>query len=87
MVISKKPSQKNNEHLLDNIINKGGSSAVERKDQDTNDNIKITIRLPSKMLDIVDTYLEKSINKKARNHWIKEAIEEKIEKDIVKSML
>ena len=86
MSITKKPLRKVlNEDYTEAIINKGGSSPVNLE-VDRNDNIKITIRLPCKMLNIIDLYLEKSISKKTRTCWLKEAAEEKIEKEIMKSL-
>jgi len=83
MAIAKKPiANKMNIDLTDAIISKGGSSPSEQMYEE-NKNLKITIRLPSKMLDMVDNYLEKSISKKTRTCWVKEAVEEKIKKDIV----
>ena len=81
MTITKRPSRKiKDEILTDAIISKGGSSPLEI--QTINHNIKITIRLPNKMLKIIDNYLENSISKKTRTSWIKEAVEEKIKKEI-----
>lgn len=92
MAIIKKPSKKNNE-LIDAIISKGGGSPItsERnenasiniKEEDANDHVKITLRLPHKMLNIIDRYLEKSISKKTRTVWLREAAEEKIDREIL----
>ena len=85
MAITKKPiNKKINSSFTDAIINKGGSSPNDVKDIiiDTNESIKITIRLPNKMLNIIDNYLENSISKKTRTSWLREAAEEKIKKDI-----
>jgi len=85
MAISKKPiSKKISNSFTDSIINKGGSSPndVSNIIIDTNESIKITIRLPSKMLNIIDDYLKNSISKKTRTSWLREAAEDKIKKDI-----
>ena len=85
MAITKKPiNKKINSSFTDAIISKGGSSPNDIKDIiiDTNESIKITIRLPNKMLNIIDNYLENSISKKTRTSWLREAAEEKIKKDI-----
>lgn len=83
MAIVKKPTtNKMNIDLTDAIINKGGSSPSEQAEEE-NKNLKVTIRLPSKMLNMIDNYLEKSISKKTRTCWVKEAVEEKIKRDIV----
>ena len=82
---SKKPTKKNNEILINKVINKGGSSPLlitEQNLDSKNENIKITIRIPLKMLNVIDDYLENSIYSKARNIWIKEAIEKKIKEEI-----
>jgi hypothetical protein len=34
------------------------------------------------MLNMIDSYLEDSISKKTRTHWLREAAEEKIDRDI-----
>lgn len=82
MVIAKKPfSKKMNIDLTDAIISKGGSSSSEQLHHE-NKNVKVTIRLSSKMINIIDNYLEKSISKKTRTCWVREAVEEKIERDI-----
>ena len=85
MTITKKPTKKNNEILINKVINKGGSSPLlitEQNLDSKNENIKITIRIPLKMLNVIDDYLENSIYSKARNIWIKEAIEKKIKEEI-----
>ena len=85
MAITKKPiNKKINSSFTDAIINKGGSSPNDIKDIiiDTNESIKITIRLPNKMLNIIDNYLENSISKKTRTSWLRDAAEEKIKKEI-----
>jgi hypothetical protein len=82
MVIAKKPLvNKDSVNLTNTIINKGGTSPKEQIYEE-NKNIKITIRLPSKMLNIIDTYLADSISNKTRTCWLREAIEEKVEKEI-----
>ena len=63
------------------IIEKGGSSPTTSS-AEGNRLTKITLRIPSNMLHIIDTYLSSNISKKNRTQWIKEAIAEKIEKDI-----
>jgi len=84
MTIAKKPSyNKINEDFADTIIGKGGSSPYNSEDI-KNDNIKITIRFSSKMLNVIDVYLEECINKKTRTCWVREAVEEKIKRDITK---
>ena len=81
MALIKKPlHNKSNEGLIDSIINKGGSSPSF--DTNKNRSIKITIRLPHDMLSMIDVYLKRSISKKTRTCWIREAVAEKIEKDI-----
>jgi len=83
MAIAKKPSSNNkNIDLTDAIISKGGSSPSEEL-YNENNNIKLTIRLSSKMLNIIDNYLENSISKKTRTCWVREAVEEKIKRDII----
>ena len=79
MAIAKKPSNnKSNIDLTDAIISKVGSSPSEQLYEENN-HIKITLRLPSRMLNIIDKHLEKSISKKTRTCWIREALEEKIQ--------
>ena len=63
------------------IIEKGGSGPTTSS-AEGNSLTKITLRIPSNMLHIIDTYLSSNISKKNRTQWIKEAIAEKIEKDI-----
>lgn len=63
------------------IIEKGGSSPTTSNTENSN-LIKITLRLPFNMLRIIDNYLLNNISKKNRTQWIKEAIAEKIAKDI-----
>lgn len=84
MTITKKPTIRSNQtitDLIDNVINKGLVKTEQNTDS-RNDNIKITIRIPAKMLNAIDSYLESSIYSKARNVWIKEAIEKKIKEEI-----
>jgi hypothetical protein len=82
MAIAKKPSNnKRDIDLTDAIISKGGSSSSEQLFEE-NHHIKVTIRLPSKMLNMIDNYLAKSIGKKTRTCWVREAVEEKIKNDL-----
>lgn len=83
MAITKKPTKKNHDDnkLADIIINKGGSSPINLED-DKNNHVKITIRLPHKMLNIIDCYLKESMSKKTRTSWLREAAEEKIAREI-----
>lgn len=86
MAISKKPT--NNKDLINKIIEKGGSGVAEniKSSQriEKNKNTKITIRLPRKMLSLIDKYLNSSLEQTARSHWIKNAIIDKVNKDIIK---
>lgn len=76
MVIAKKPlNNSKNIALTDLIISKGGTSP-----SDTLCDENTTVRLSSKMLNIIDQYLKTSISKKTRTCWLREAIEEKIKK-------
>ena len=79
MAITRKPLST----IEKKIIEKGGSSPTA-SNQENNNLTKITLRLPFNMLRIIDNYLLKHISKKNRTQWIKEAIAEKIEKDIEK---
>lgn len=79
MAITRKPLST----IEKKIIEKGGSSP-NTSNQEANNLTKITLRLPFNMLRIIDNYLLKHISKKNRTQWIKEAIAEKIEKDIEK---
>jgi hypothetical protein len=82
MTITKKPVKTNhNSKLINTIINKGGSSPTNQE-YNINNYVKVTIRLPHKMLNMIDSYLEDSISKKTRTHWLREAAEEKIDRDI-----
>ena len=65
------------------IIEKGGSSPTT-SNAENNNLIKITLRLPFNMLRVIDSYLLNNISKKNRTQWIKEAISEKMAKDIEK---
>ena len=85
MVISRKPKYSNiDDKLVDQILSKGGST-IQPKNGLKNDNesVKITIRIPKKMLQVIDNFLNTSICSKPRNVWIKAAIEKKINTDIL----
>lgn len=86
MVISKKPKHHSvDNRLVDQILFKGGSAIKSNTiSENENENIKITIRLPKRMLKTIDNYLNNSIYTKPRNIWIKEAIEKKVHTDIFK---
>jgi hypothetical protein len=85
MAIAKKPSRKQkSEELTEIIINKGGSSPNNNSSNSKNENIKVTIRLSEKVLNIIDEYLERSISNKTRTSWVREAVEEKISRDITR---
>lgn len=78
MPIAKKPTktEKKSESEINAVISKGGSVAKENKSE----NQKILIRIPSSLLDRVDTDLDSRPLKTSRNTWILEAILEKLEK-------
>ena len=85
MAITKKPTNKKlSDSYTNSIISKGGSSVNDINDisLEENESIKITIRLPFKMLNMIDNYLKNSISKKTRTSWLREAAEDKIKKDI-----
>jgi hypothetical protein len=84
MAISKKPVRNNSAALLNEIINKGGSTPSAKKFEQCEgiENIKITLRLPEKMLYVLDNHLKDSLYSKTRNTWIREAIERKIKEEI-----
>ena len=83
MPIAKKPSRYTGDKILaDEIINRGGSSPSADYTERKNENIKVTIRLSEKVLSIIDSYLVKSISKKTRTSWVREAVEEKINREI-----
>ena len=85
MAIAKKQSRKQpNEELTQVIINRGGSSPNIESSDNKNENIKVTIRLSEKVLNIIDEYLAKSISNKSRTSWVREAVEEKIKRDITR---
>jgi hypothetical protein len=85
MVIAKKPVLKNKFQktlLIESIISKGGSvSSIDKPNQEIG-NIKITLRLPKKMLIKIDEYLLNCSFPRTRNHWVKEAIEKKMKHEI-----
>jgi uncharacterized membrane protein len=77
MPIAKKPIQdeETSESQINAVISKGGSAA----NQDKAGNQKILIRIPTNLLDRVDTDLTTRPLKTPRNTWILEAILEKLE--------
>jgi hypothetical protein len=77
MPIAKKPIQdeETSESQINAVISKGGSIAK----QDKAGNQKILIRIPTNLLDRVDTDLTARPLKTPRNTWILEAILEKLE--------
>lgn len=86
MPIVKKPSRsQQNQKLTEEIINRGGSGPSNHYKEDKNENVKITIRLSEKVLNIIDAHLVESISKKTRTSWVREAVEEKISREITKS--
>ena len=85
MVIAKKPiliDKSSKSLLIDSIIDQGGSVSSEVKSKQEIGNIKITLRLPKKILRKIDEYLLNCSFPRTRNHWIKEAIETKMKQEI-----
>jgi hypothetical protein len=78
MPIAKKPIQdeETSESEINAVISKGGSVAK----QSSAENQKILIRIPSDLLNRVDTDLSSRPLKTPRNTWILEAILEKLER-------
>ena len=96
MAVTKKPFRaKVDKRTIDQIINRGGTSSCDqdngfKNDQDNNlknENVRVTIRLTTKMLDIIDQYLINCMSKKTRTAWVREAVEEKIIRDIQKGSI
>lgn len=82
MAISKKPISNVQEDQIERLINKGGGSVNRSQYIHHENQIKITLRIPKQMLDVIDNYLDNDISKKTRTQWIKEAIEKRIKEDI-----
>jgi uncharacterized membrane protein len=78
MPIAKKPIQdeETSESQINAVISKGGSVASTAQSAG---NQKILIRIPTNLLDRVDTDLTTRPLKTPRNTWILEAILEKLE--------
>lgn len=76
MPIAKKPkaSKQKDEQEINAVINKGGSVAQAK----ANENQKILLRIPNKLLEKVDNSLASKTIKIPRNTWILEAISEKL---------
>jgi len=82
MAITRKPLKTTqNSKLINTIISKGGGGSATTEDN-INNYVKVTVRLPLRMLNIIDRYLENSISKNTRTHWLREAAEEKIDREI-----
>ncbi|MDZ5762783.1 hypothetical protein Cyrtocomes_01178 [Candidatus Cyrtobacter comes] len=86
MAISRKPIKGTNNHtkkdLIEEIINKGGSSAIDHEQTEHKyaTQLKITVRLPAKVIQIIDLYVKDSMSTTTRNQFIKEAIADKLNK-------
>jgi hypothetical protein len=85
MAITKKPFRKKvDDKITSAIINRGGGSPYSEACDSNNENKKVTIRLSEKMLNIIDEYLTNCISNKTRTSWVREAVEEKIKREIRK---
>jgi len=86
MAISRKPKQNKDsnggKNLIESIINKGGSSPMGETQPLKKGvaQLKITVRLPIKVIQAIDSYVGDSMSITTRNQFIKEAIAEKLDK-------
>ena len=67
---------------IDTVINRGGSSAASREENQERERI-FNLRVPESLVEKVDTLRKRRTGKISRNTWILEAIEDKIKRESV----
>ncbi len=79
MSVKRKASkvEKPSSHNIDLIINRGGKTSVESS-VTCEDEIRFTLRIPSKMTDKIDKDRKNMIGTVSRNQWILEAINKQL---------
>jgi hypothetical protein len=65
---------------IDNVINRGGSSAASQEDNSEKERV-FNLRVPESLVEQVDTLRKRRTGRISRNTWILEAIEDKIERE------
>jgi len=80
MAVKKKSSKtKNLKYDIDNIINGGGKTTFDTKqDWKENAEIRFTLRISEKIINKIDSDRESRIGNVSRNQWILEAISERL---------
>jgi hypothetical protein len=79
MAVAKKPSRQKKETpaSLDNIIDKGGSSAKSKNREEEIKNVQL--RIPQSTLNEIDKVLNNKSPKPKRHYWLLEAVYQKLE--------
>ena len=67
---------------IEEVINRGGSSAASQEEDQEKERI-FNLRVPESLVEQVDTLRKRRTGKISRNTWILEAIEDKIKRESV----
>jgi predicted HicB family RNase H-like nuclease len=67
---------------IDAVINRGGSSATSQEDNQEKERV-FNLRVPESLVAKVDALRKRRTGKISRNTWILEAIEDKVEREMV----
>jgi predicted HicB family RNase H-like nuclease len=67
---------------IDEVINRGGSSAASQEENQVKERI-FNLRVPESLVAKVDALRKRRTGKISRNTWILEAIEDKVERESI----
>jgi hypothetical protein len=68
------------EEAVNEVINRGGKTTGENAvAPEVDSETRFTLRIPQKLIDLIDQHRMKRVGNISRNQWIVEAIAEKIE--------
>lgn len=81
MPITRKPSKKQEEEVVEKLIRRGGSVAQQKESKLSQKQVYVQLRLDKSLIEKIDNLVESRPIKIPRHQWLLEAIHEKIERD------
>jgi hypothetical protein len=69
-----------NDSDIERVIKRGGNVSVDEANQNETAEMRFTLRIPTKLISIIDEERKKRIGTVSRNQWILEAISKNLPK-------
>lgn len=83
MAVKKKANKTTEHHQydFDDIINRGGKTTADEKPEKDGKEIRVTLRIPKKMITRIDKARKIRVGTVSRNQWIVEVLAKQIRKN------